>query len=134
MSFFTNDKGRLIKAVAIGVAASALITAVLLCLCAVVLNFLSGLPYGALGYLTAGILAVGVFFGAVIAAAIAKSRGLIVGLSVAALIVLINLAVSLSVKDGELGAITLIRSAAVLVCGALGGIRGVNRKERIRIK
>ncbi len=134
MSFFINDNSRLFKAVAIGVMISAAFTAILLCVCTVILNYLSGIPYDILGYLTAACLCVSVFFGAYIAAAIAKSRGLLVGLLVAAIVLSVILALGLSLKGESVGILTVIRSVALPLFGALGGIRGVNRKEHIHIK
>ena len=134
MSFFTQDKGRLPKALVIGILLTAAITGILMCAAAAALSFLQGVPYGILGYVTAAITAIATFFGAYIAAAIAKSRGLLIGLLIAAVILLLILAVGFSMKNAEIGILTAIRSAAVLSVGALGGIKGVNRKERIRIK
>lgn len=134
MSFFKENNGRLLKASIIGILSVAVITAVLLCVGAVVLNYMSGIPYGLLDYLTLACLAIGVLIGSYIAAAIMRSGGLMIGLIVGAVILLINLAFGFGFGDGNIGILTAIRTGVLLLCGAAGGIKGVNRKERIRIK
>lgn len=133
MSAYTGDNGKLIKSTIIGVLSSLAVTALLLCLFALILNFMSGVPYGIIDY--AVILAQGlaVFAGSYTAAAISKSQGLIIGLICAAIFLILNLALSLAAGEAGIGIITVIRTAVILICGILGGILGVNKKEKIRI-
>ena len=134
MSFFKENSGRIWIACAVGIISSICITTVLMCICAVVLNYMSGIPYGLLDYLTLACLAIGVLIGSYIAAAIMKSGGLMIGLIVGTVILLITLAFGFGFGDGNIGILTAIRAGVLLLCGAAGGIKGVNRKERIRIK
>ena len=134
MSFFKENNGRLLKASIIGILSVAVITAVLLCVGAVVLNYMSGIPYGLLDYLTLACLAIGVLIGSYIAAAIMKSGGLMIGLIVGTVILLIILVCGFCIGNESIGIMTAIRAGVLLLCGAAGGSKGVNRKERIRIK
>ena len=134
MSSFINDNRRTIKALLLGVGISALVGAVLLCLCALILTFVSSVPYGILDWLTVAVAGIAALVGAYIAGAVAKSRGLINGLVTAAILLLILLAFGLSRKGESVTALTAARAGVMLLCGALGGIKGVNRKDRIRIK
>lgn len=127
------DNKRFIKGVAIGVLISAALCAVLMCICALILNMISGIPYGVIDYLMIGVQGVSVLIGAYIASAIAKSRGLIAGLLCGAVVFLLSLAFGLS-NGNSVSILTAIRAAVLMILGALGGIKGVNRKEKIRIR
>ena len=134
MSFFKENSGRIWIACAVGIISSICITTVLMCICAVVLNYLSGIPYGIVDYLTVICLAISVLIGTYIAAAIMKSGGLMIGLIVGTVILLIILVCGFCIGNESIGIMTAIRAGVLLLCGAAGGIKGVNRKERIRIK
>ena len=118
----------------IGVLSSVLITAVLLCLSAVILNLMPSIPYGLTDYLTTAIAGVGVLVGSYIASAILKNRGLIIGLICAFIVLVMIIAIGLSNGENDVSIMTAIRSAVLLICGAVGGILGVNKKEHIHIK
>jgi len=133
MSVFSGDKP-MWKPIIIGVLSSALIIAILLCLSAVVLNLTPSVPYGIIDYLTTAIAGIGVLIGSYIASAIMKSRGLIIGLLCAFIILAIIIAIGLSDGKNDVSIMTAIRSAVLLICGAVGGILGVNKKEHIHIK
>lgn len=125
---------RILKGCAIGLAVAAALCGLLTCIFTFVLNMMDGLPYGIIDYVMIGIEGVSILIGAYIAAAIARSRGLIVGLLVGAVALLITFIVGMSMPENNVGILTVIRAVVLLLCGALGGIRGVNRKERIRIR
>ena len=133
MSVYFGDKNRLIKAVAAGFIVSVGSTAILLCLFAFILNMISGIPYGIIDYAVIAVEAIAVFAGAYTAAAIMKSRGLIIGLLSALLIILLNIAFSLGSGAADIGLITAIKTVVLLIAGIVGGIVGVNKKEKIRI-
>ena len=109
-------------------------TLILTCLFGLILKMTSGIPYGVIDYVMIGIVGVSVLFGAYLAGAIAKGKGLIIGAVCGGISLLILLASGLSVADNDIGILTLIRSIVMLLCGIVGGIAGVNRKEKVRIK
>ena len=133
MPVSTTDKA-IWKPLMIGVLAAVLITALLMCISAVILNLMPAIPYGITDYLTVAAAGIGVYLGAYIASATAKCKGLIIGLLCAFVILLAIIAVGLSSDKSDISALTAIRAGVLLLCGAAGGIRGVNRKEHIHIK
>lgn len=134
MSDFGIDKGRVVKAVAIGVLCSVVLAVLLTCLFSMMLNMMSGIPYDIIDYVMVGIEGFSVLIGAYIACVIAKSKGLIIGALCGAISLLIVFAVGMSMAKNNIGLLTVIRSAVMLLCGVIGGIMGVNRKDKVRIK
>lgn len=134
MSDFGIDKGRIVKAVAIGVLCSVVLAVLLTCLFSMMLNMMSGIPYDIIDYVMVAIEGFSVLIGAYIACVIAKSKGLIIGALCGAISLLIVFAVGMSMAKNNIGLLTVIRSAVMLLCGIIGGIMGVNRKDKVRIK
>ena len=134
MSDFGNDKGRIVKAVVIGELCSVVLSLLLTCLFSMMLNMMSGIPYDFIDYVMVAIEGFSVLIGAYIACVIAKSKGLIIGALCGAISLLIVFAVGMSTAKNNIGLLTVIRSAVILLCGIIGGIMGVNRKEKVQIK
>ena len=134
MSDFGNDKVRIVKAVVIGVLSSVVLAVLLTCRFSMMLNMMSGIPYDIIDYVMVALEGFSVLIGAYIACVIAKSKGLIIGTLCGAISLLIVFAVGMSMTKNNIGLLTVIRSAVMLLCGIIGGITGVNRKERVRIK
>lgn len=128
------NKGQTAKAVGIGTAISLAATLVLLCVICGILMMTSSIPVGGLPYIAAGAAAIGVYIGAYIAAAIAGSGGLITGLLCSAAFCLVLLIFGLCSGSFDPGVMLLVRTGVCLAVGAVGGIRGVNRKEKLHIK
>ena len=133
MSAIIKNNNKQIIAVSIGVLISVVLTAALSCLFALIMNFLSAVPYGIIDYAVIAIEGSSVFLGAYIAAAITKSRGMITGLIISVVVLMITVAFAMGSGKADIGIITVIRAAALIVCGIGGGILGVNKKDRIRI-
>lgn len=134
MSEFDRDKGRIAKAVLIGVLSSVVLAVLLTCLFSVMLHMMSGIPYDVIDYVMVAIEGFSVLIGAYIACVIVKSKGLIIGALCGAISLLILFAVGMSMSKNNIGLLTIIRSIVMLLCGVIGGIMGVNRKEKVRIK
>ena len=134
MSDFDREKGRIVKAVVIGVISSVVLAVILTCLFSVMLNMMSGIPYDLIDYVMVAIEGFSVLMGAYIACVIAKAKGLIIGALCGAISLLIVFAVGMSMAKNNIGLLTIIRSIVMLLCGIVGGIMGVNRKEKVRIK
>lgn len=133
MSGFINTENMPIKTIVIGVLTSIAIMLAMMCAICGVMLFVSSIPYRLLPYILLIADAVGVFCGGYLAAAMNKCRGLILGLIIGFLVFIIMFAAGLS--SGEsVGLITFLRLAAVLVFGMFGGVKGVNKKEKIHIK
>ena len=134
MSEFDRDKGRIAKAVLIGALSSVVLAVLLTCLFSVMLHMMSGIPYDVIDYVMVAIEGFSVLIGAYIACVIVKSKGLIIGALCGAISLLIVFAVGMSMSKNNIGLLTIIRSIVMLLCGVIGGIMGVNRKEKVRIK
>ena len=130
----TQENNKLPKAILIGILSSGVIMLLLTCLFCLMLKMTSGLPYGIIDYVMIGIEGVGVLIGAYIACRVSKCKGLIIGAAVGVLTLMILLCVGFALPDNHIGLLTLIRSAVLLLCGVIGGIAGVNKKEKVRIK
>lgn len=128
------QKAKPVKAVIIGSAASLVIILVILCLMTGVLLILPTIPKAALPYLVLAADAIGVLVGGYLSAALAGSKGLILGLLCGICVFLCQLVIGLLTFDASFDLITFIRLGVMAVCGMLGGIKGVNRKEKVRIK
>ena len=134
MSFYNVENKAAVKGVIIGILASAALTALLSVCAALILGFVNGVPYDLIDYIMAAISGASVLFGSYIASAVAKSRGLIIGALCGAVMFLLQLAVGMGVNGGDLSILTAIKAAVMLIAGIAGGIKGVNRKEKLRIK
>ena len=128
------DKGRLAKALSIGAAVSLGSTLLLTCIISGVFLILSSTPREALPYIMLAAEGLSVFIGGCVAAAINGSRGLIVGMLCGLTVFLILLITGLLSGNDDIGMMTFIRLGALMLCGILGGIKGVNRKEKLHIK
>ena len=80
------------------------------------------------------IYAISIFIGSYFASRINKSRGLVLGITLAIVMFVALLISSFSTGNANLGMMTVYKLAVFIIFGILGGIKGVNRKEKIRIK
>ena len=134
MSGMMNDNKRSVKAVLIGTAISLLLTVMLTCVFAFIIKLMPVVPYGIIDYVLIGLSGLSILIGSYTASVMTKSKGLMIG-ALCALIVFVVLTISgMSIPDNDIGILTVIRVVAYLVCGVVGGIAGVNRKEKVRIK
>lgn len=122
-----------VRTILIGAASALAVTLLLMCAICGVMLFVSSVPYDLMPYIMLIADAGGVFFGGYLAASMNKSKGLIMGLMIGLIQFVILFVAGLSTGD-TIGLITFIKLAVLLIFGMLGGIKGVNRKEKIRIK
>lgn len=134
MSSFHSENSKFIKSLAVGIFSSILLTVILTCVFALMLKMMSGIPYGIIDYAAVGIEGFSVLIGAYIACAVTKSKGLLTGALCGGIMLLITFACGLSIAENDIGILTLIRSAVLILCGIIGGVAGVNRKDKVRIK
>lgn len=88
------------------------------------------LPTGATTPLAMGAAGLGALAAGFAAALVAKERGLLVGALCGTLTYLLLLLVGLIRSGGVEGGYALTKWAVLTVCGAVGGLIGVNRKKR----
>ncbi len=129
-----DDKKKIIKAIILGGVSSTCIIAVLMCITAVLLTTSALLPYEYLAYIMLFIDAISVFFGGYIASRINKTKGLILGL-INGVVIFTAITISGLLSSGEtVTYITLLKLITIIIFSILGGIKGVNVKEKIHIK
>ena len=133
MSGFINEPKFPIKAILIGTAVGAAVMLLLLCAVTGILNMTSGVPYDFLPFILLVADAGAAFVGGYLSAAINKKNGLILGLIVGGILFVVLFVLGLSTGE-SIGLTTLLKAIVLTVCGMLGGIKGVNKKEKIRIK
>lgn len=87
------------------------------------------IPLSALAPLAVIAVGIGCFLAGLVAALVAKERGLLLGAMCGTLTYLLLLLVGLFRFGGVAGGYALIKWAVLTVCGAGGGLVGVNRKR-----
>ena len=122
------------KSAAIGALIAVLCIAALLCVISLMMLFISQIPLDYAEYIMLAADAVGMFAGAYFAAVINGSRGLLTGLLCAFAVFIIMLIAGFASDGGTLTVITALRLVVLAVFGVLGGVKGVNRRERIHIR
>ncbi len=130
----SHDNQRIIKATVIGMLGTMVLILLLTCLFAAILKMTPGITYGIIDYVMIAIQGVSVLLGSYIGGAIAKCRGLIIGALCGGITLLILLACGMCMTQNDITILTPVKSAVILLCGLGGGIIGVNRKEKVRIK
>lgn len=124
----------IIKGVLFGVLTGGMIIAALLCLCAVIFVYSNSLPDQYVEYIMLVIDFLGGLFGGYISSRIIKARGIIWGGVCGLMLFFIILIAGMSTSDSTLTVSTLFKLLSLLISGIIGGIKGVNRKEKIHIK
>lgn len=129
-----SDKKLLLKAALFGTVCGLLISVIITCIFTIVILTIGLFPTDITNYITVAILAVGAFFGGFITTKITKSAGLIAGLITGFSVFLLVTIFGLFKSNDSVTIITLIRLISNVVAGALGGILGLRKRERIHIK
>ncbi len=129
-----SDKKLLLKAALFGTVCGLLISVIITCIFTIVILTIGLFPTDITNYITVAILAIGAFFGGFITTKITKSAGLIAGLITGFSVFLLVTIFGLFKSNDSVTIITLIRLISNVVAGALGGILGLRKRERIHIK
>ncbi|MEE1218713.1 MAG: TIGR04086 family membrane protein [Ruminococcus sp.] len=129
-----SDKRLLIKASIFGTICGILVSVILMCICAVVIVSAGLLPYDILNYIMLAVLGTGALFGGFITARITKSAGLIVGALTAIIIFILVTIIGMLKGTDSFSILTLFRLVTTIVLGSLGGVLGVNKREKLHIK
>ena len=124
--------GKRARAIIISLLLTTIISAGLLALMALILGKMETLPKGIIPVLTIIVSCVAVFLGAFIASLMLKERGIINGLVIAFLFSAIVLSVAFFTYETEFGLSGVTKLAAIFISGILGGILGVNRKNKVK--
>lgn len=133
-SFGKSGIANYIKALFAGLIFGVVVSATLLCVFAAVILGLGKIPYTAIPYIVIGIFSIGAFLAGYISARILKIKGLMFGLISGGIMFILALIGGFIFSTETLSLLTLLRLVAFTLSGALGGIKGVNRKDKLKIK
>ncbi len=120
---------KIAKSEIFGVVAGIIFTLILTAFFAAIMVKMEKFVYNAVMPFGLGGLCIGTFGGGYITARINKSMGMAVGALCGVGVFLILLAVG-AILGSELGIVTLVRAAAAIISGALGGVLGVNKRKK----
>ncbi len=122
-----------VKSVLIGTFVNAAVTLLVSILLALFLNLAGNIFKDIAGYLMLIPLVLGSYTGGFTAARINKSKGLIVALTSSLILLIIMLIIGFSVYNTDITYMILLKTLCLILPGALGGIKGVNKKEKFKV-
>lgn len=120
------------RAIIISILLTTIISAGLLALLAFILGKMETLPKGIIPVLTIIVSCVAVFLGSFIASLMLKEKGIVNGLIIAFIFSAIVLSIAFFTYEAEFGLSGITKLAAIFISGILGGILGVNRKNKVK--
>lgn len=129
-----SDKRLLAKAVLFSSVCGILVLVILMCLLAAVMMSSGVISADILDYCTVGMVGVATLMSGIISSRITGSAGLVVGSLTGLFIFLVITSVALIFNGEPVSIITLLKFMAAVFAGGIGGIIGVNKKEKIKIK
>ena len=120
---------RILRPLGVGTGVGILVCAVVLLIAAAIMT--TGiLPLGAVTPVALAAAAISAFVGGFVAARFSRERGLLYGAAVGLLLFLLITGVGIAVLQELRGAMMLLKAVLTIGVGALGGILGVNVKNR----
>lgn len=123
-----------VKALIFGTIVGCISILLLMCILSLLLLLTGTLPYDYLVWISILISAIGVFLGGYISASVTKEKGLLIGALCGIIIFIIIFLSGMFFTTDKISSITLVRLIIFILTGALGGIKAVNKKEKIHIK
>lgn len=130
---FKIDK-KLVKASVFGVIIGCLVTMIVTLIAAVVFLKSGKMPDELLGYITLAFLGIGSLAGGYVCARIYKMSGILCGTTVGVAVFIMTLIVGMTNYAGNIGIMLLLKFITIMLTSIIGGILGVNKKDKIRIK
>lgn len=127
------NKKLTVKAILFGVLISLLISIILMCCVSAFILTNGLLPSELTNIITISTLGAGTIVGGAVASRITKSAGLITGLITGFTVFLLVTIIGLCKSSDSITYLTFIRLAVTVIFGGIGGIIGVNKKEKIHI-
>lgn len=123
--------GKFVRAILIGAAVGAVLCTILLLICAFVFVKMGSMPEGATAPCAIALSCVAALTAGFTAAKITHNKGLLVGLAAAGILFLVMMTVGLN-NMAETPSLfsAFLRLGLMLTGGAVGGIFGVNKRQR----
>lgn len=129
---FINKKS--VRAILFGVASGIISIIILFLIVGFAVTKLDSYPASIIDYVILGILIIGGFIAGNVTGRIYKSSGILYGAVTGIVLFLIILLAGISSIANGATLFTLYKLAILVVSSALGGILGVNKKDKIHIK
>lgn len=126
--------GLYLIALIFGTLAGCGLIALLMCIVSLCILVTGKLPHDSLKWIMVAVCCFSSFISGYITSRLTKSNGLIFGAISGTIIFIIILIAGLICSDGIFSILTFIKLISIVLCGGLGGIKGVNKKDRIHIK
>ena len=120
------------KAILLSVIVMAAVSAALLALTALIFGKMKTLPRGVIPVLTTVISCLGVFLGGFLASVYAREKGLLLGFLSGIIFAFCIALVSVLLFQNDFNLASAGKLIAILLSGSIGGILGVNRKDRVK--
>ncbi len=121
------------KAVIIGTFVNGIVTIAFTVILAMFLNVAGNLFESIAGYIMLLPLIAGGYSGGYTSARVNKSNGLLLGVLSGIAVLIISLIIGFSVYNTDITYMLLLKALSILLPSALGGIKGVNKKEKFKI-
>ncbi len=128
-----NQKKPALRPFLLGMAAAAVTACIIMAIMAIAITRYD-VSDGAVTAFALIALAAGAFAGGITAAAAHKSRGLAVGGWTGGLVWVATAVAALIANGAQWTALTPIKAALCVLCGMIGGVVGVNRSARRKLK
>ena len=123
---------KIIKALFLSLFISAAICALLLCAMGIVITKSRTLPTEITPLLVTAISCTGVFIGSMIASAVMKEKGMLLGILGGLIIASFTAAVSVLLLKNELNIGSAGKLITLILSGVIGGILGANKKGKVK--
>lgn len=122
-----------VKAVIISVLVNVLITALCLLFLCLIMTMSGALFEGSLKYLTLIPLALGGYTGGFCAGRINKEKGMMLGAVSGFIVFIAMIIISFSLQSTDITYMIILKGIAIVLFSAIGGVKGINKKEKFRI-
>lgn len=123
-----------VKAVIFGITAGVLSLATLLCIGSTGILITGSIPHNYMSVISIALCSVSSLISGYVSARVTKEKGMVIGSTSGVIIFIILLLAGFIFGNGSFTYLTLVKLALFTLCGALGGIKAVNKKDRIHIK
>ncbi len=128
-----SDSSKAFKALIVSVAVNAVTTALCMLFLCLIMTMSGALFDGILKYLILVPLAVGGYAGGFCAGRINKSKGMLLGGVSGAIALLALIIISFCIQNTEITYILILKVITIILFSAIGGVKGINKKEKFRI-
>lgn len=123
-----------IKGILFGIISASVTIIILLLISAFALTQAGNIPAKQLNIIMLCIDGVGIFFGSYLSLRVIKAKGLMWGCINGLIIFFVIFIAGLMSSTDTIGINTLLKLIISVVCGGLGGIIGVNKRNKVKIK